>query len=218
MVTYGYHLGMSKHDKTPPKEKELKPAEAKEQMDRFFHDLEERLKKEPPGALDEAAKKVMDFVHGKIGWTELLNMTPEAMMKIAETGYAEFKMGHYQEAERCFKVLTYLDWDNSYYHSMLGSILQKQKRFGEAIGEYTQALEKNPNDLVSLTNRGEIFFQHGWLDQAEADFNKAIALDPTQENKWANRAAVLNLQVMKARGDKKGEDPENSKKKKQKET
>ena len=101
---------------------------------------------------------------------------------------------------------------------MLGSILQKQKRFGEAIGEYTQALEKNPNDLVSLTNRGEIFFQHGWLDQAEADFNKAIALDPTQENKWANRAAVLNLQVMKARGDKKGEDPESSKKKKQKET
>ncbi len=139
---------------------------------------------------------------GKIGWADVFHFTPEQVFQIAELGYNHFKLGRYQDAERFFKVLTILDWENFYYHSMLGSILQRQKRDGEAIVEYSQAIESNPNDLVSLTNRGEIFMKHGWLKDAERDFEKAIALDPKHENPWAHRSKTL-LGEIKKKGKKK---------------
>jgi len=78
---------------------------------------------------------------------------------------------------------------------MMGSILQRQKRFGEAVAEYSEAVKLNPNDIVSLTNRGEIYMQHKLFDDAVSDFDKAIALDPKKENKWASRARVMKMQV-----------------------
>jgi len=104
-------------------------------------------------------------------------------------------VGRYQDAERVFKVLTVLDWENAYYHSVMGSILQREKRYGEAIAEYGQALELSPDDITSLTNRGEIYMQHGLMDDAKADFEKAISLDPTGEDKWANRARLLHTEL-----------------------
>jgi len=184
----------------PLQEKEPSEAQAKEEMDCFFTSLEEKLKNEPPELIEAGAKKIEDFLGGKTGWADLFNMTPQNLLQLAEMGYIRFKSGRYDEAEKFFKVLTFLDWENHYYHSMMGSILQKQKRFGEAIVEYTQALETNAKDMVSLTNRGEIFFQHGWLAQAESDFDKAIALDPDQKNKWANRARLLKIQILKTKG------------------
>ena len=200
MINYEYHLGMDKKERTYPLQENFpSEADAQEEMDKFFTALEERLKKESPEVLKAGARQIQEFIEGKIGWADLFNMTPQTLLQLAEMGYTRFKVGRYDEAEKFFKVLTFLDWDNSYYHSMMGSILQKQKRFGEAIVEYTQALETNPKDVVSLTNRGEIFFLHGWIAQAEGDFDKAIALDPKQENKWANRARILKIQILKNR-------------------
>ncbi|HPM42048.1 MAG TPA: tetratricopeptide repeat protein, partial [bacterium] len=57
--------------------------------------------------------------------------------------------------------------------------------------EYTQAIELDSGDLVSLTNRGEILLQHGLLEEARADLRKAVELDPEEKDKFANRARVL---------------------------
>lgn len=179
------------------KVKDKKPLPVTDEVEPFFQELEKRLKNVPQEEIEAGAKKISDFLDGRIGWGDVFNFTPEQMEQMAEMGYTHFKVGRYQDAERFFKVLTILDWDNFYYHSMLGSILQRQKRDGEAIVEYSQALESNPNDIVSLTNRGEIFMKHGWLNNAGQDFDKAAALDPTAENKWANRARVLKEQLEK---------------------
>ena len=183
---------------TMAKAKDKKPVVPQvDEVEPFFEELEKRLKNVPQEEIEAGSKKISDFLDGRIGWGEVFNFTPEQMEQMAEMGYTHFKVGRYQDAERFFKVLTILDWDNYYYHSMLGSILQRQKRDGEAIVEYTQALESNPNDIVSLTNRGEIFMKHGWLLNAGQDFDKAAALDPAGENKWANRARVLKEQLDK---------------------
>jgi len=116
---------------------------------------------------------------------------------MAEFGYAQFKIGRYPDAERVFKVLTVLDWNNHYYHSMMGTILQRQKRYGEAIAEYTQAIELYSKDVVSLTNRGEIFLQHNLLTEAEEDLKKAVDTDIDGKNKWVNRAKMLLTQLEK---------------------
>lgn len=166
-------------------------------MEQFFKELEEQLKDVPQDELERGSQKIRDYIEGKIGWAELFNFTPQMLYQMAEFGYTQFKVGRYEDAERVFKVLTVLDWNNHYYHSMMGSILQRQKRYGEAIAEYTQAIELYPQDIVSLANRGEIFMQHNLMDEAEGDFKKAISLDPNEENKWSGRARMLLDQLEK---------------------
>lgn len=177
---------------------EIPPKEAAE-MEAWFEKLEEKLKSVPKEEIEKGAQKIKDFLEGKIGWADVFHFTPEQTFQLAEMGYNHFKLGRYQDAERFFKVLTILDWDNFYYHSMLGSILQRQKRDGEAIVEYSQAIESNPNDMVSLTNRGEIFMKHGWMKDAQRDFEKAIGLDPREENQWANRSRTLLAEIKKGK-------------------
>ncbi len=173
--------------------------EADAAMADFFTELEGRLKNVPPEEIEKGGRKIKDYIDGKIGWAELFNFTPQMLYQMAEFGYTQFKVGRYQDAERIFKVLTVLDWNNHYYHSMMGTILQRQKRYGEAIAEYSQAIELFAQDVVSHTNRGEIFMLHGLLDEAEADLKRAVEADPKGENRWANRARMLLSQLEKRR-------------------
>ena len=175
------------------------PLKETKEMEAWFEQLEAKLKAVPKETIEAGAQKINDFLDGKVGWADVFHFTPEQMFQMAEMGYNHFKLGRYQDAERFFKVLTVLDWENFYYHSMLGSILQRQKRDGEAIVEYSQAIECNPNDVVSLTNRGEIFMKHGWVKDAERDFEKAAQSDPKEENPWARRSRTLLDQIKKGK-------------------
>jgi len=183
---------------------EISREEAEVEMDRFFKALEEKVGEIPEEEIDRGVQKVKDFVDGKIGWAGLMNFTPEMLFQLAEYGFMQFKQGRYQDAERVFKGLTILDWNNAYYHSVLGSILQRQKRYGEAIAEYTQALDLDPKDIVSYTNRGEIFMRHGLVEDAKQDFKSAVRLDPEGADRFANRARMLLEQIKKQKAEKKG--------------
>lgn len=180
-----------------------KPLKEDAEMEVFFKKLEKDLKDVPEDVLASGAQKIQDFLEGKVGWAEVFQFQPEQVYQMAEMGYNHFKAGRYQDAERFFKVLTVLDWENYYYHSMMGSILQNQDRDGEAIIEYSQAIESNPEDIVSHANRGEIFMRHGWVQDAARDFEKAVTLDPKGENEWALRARVLLEQIKKQEARKK---------------
>ena len=173
--------------------------EADAEMKRFFTALEEQFKDVPEAEIERGAKKIKDFIDGKLNWAQLFSFTPEMLFQMAEYGFTQFKTGRYPDAERVFKVLTVLDWNNAYYHSVMGSILQRQKRYGEAIAEYSQAIELDPKDIVSYTNKGEILLMHGLLDEAEADLTRAIELDPEGEDRFANRARMLVQEVAKRR-------------------
>ncbi len=173
--------------------------EADEKMKHFFASLEEQFKDVPEAEIERGFKKIQSFIDGKINWAELFNFTPEMLFQMAEYGFTQFKRGRFPEAERVFKVLTVLDWNNGYYHSVMGSILQRQQRYGEAIAEFTQAIELDGEDIVSHTNRGEIFLRHGLLDEAEADLLHAAELDPEGADKFAARARMLLKEVEKRR-------------------
>jgi len=177
--------------------------DADAEMQKFFTSLEKQYKNVPEAEIERGAKKIQAFIDGKVNWAELFNFSPDMLFQMAEFGFAQFKVGRYADAERVFKVLTVLDWNNAYYHSVMGSILQRQRRYGESIAEYTQAIELDRNDIVSHTNRGEVFMQHGLLKEAIEDFTKAISLDKNGNDKFANRSRVLMKQIEKMRGEKK---------------
>ncbi len=140
------------------------------------------------------AMRVQSFINGDLNWAELMRFTPDMLFQIAEYGFNQFNTGRNDDAERVFKVLTVLDDKNAYYHSVMGSILQRQKRFAEAIAEYTQAIELDNDDVVSLTNRGEIFLSFGLLDDAETDFQTAIQLSDS-DDPFVQRSHMLLVQL-----------------------
>ena len=217
-------LAMAPSDNEKNKKPEFKahefekmdPKEADAEMEKFFAELEKKMKDVPEEVVEAGAQKVVDLIKGKLSWAEIFNITPEMMKQMVELGYLKFQAGRLEEAERFFKVLCVLDARNHYFRSMLGSILQRQKRYAEAIVQYTEALGLNPNDIVSIVNRGEIYLQHGWIPDAEADFKKAISLDPKKEDKWADRARVLLHQITEIRKRRKALEEEAKKKAKAK--
>ncbi len=157
--------------------------------------VEQVLKQVPAEHLEKAKKEVDKMLSGDLSWADLSQYTPERLMQIAELGFNQFRIGQYDSAERLFKGLTVIDTDNYYFHQMLGATFQRKEKYAEAIVEYSVAADLNPSDVVSFTNRGEIYFKLGVFELAAADFDKAVALDVKGEDKWANRARMLREQI-----------------------
>lgn len=190
-----------------PPEADLSPEEADAEIKRFFEQIEEELKDVPQSVIEEGAHRVVDFLKGELSWAEIFNIPVETLQQIAEFGYMQYQAGRMEEAERFFKVLTMLNWNNSHFHSMLGVVYQQQKRPGEAITEYTQALETNPDDGLSLTNRAQIFLQYGWFEQARNDLVQALAIAVTGEQKWRARAKGLQGRLQQLEAKRSGKAP-----------
>lgn len=169
----------------------LTQEEAETRMNKFFGELEEKFKDIPEKEMIEGAKKVKGFVEGNVSWAELMNFPPDVLYHIAKHGYAHFRSGRYENAEKIFKVLSALDINNPHYHVVMGAILQRQNRHGEAVAEYGMAIELDSGDITALVNRGEIYLRHSLTDMAKADFDNAIKLDKDSSSRWAARARLL---------------------------
>lgn len=178
-----------------PSENEGTPQTFEEALSDSIQKLEKALQSLPPEQLEKAKKEASHLLNGDLSWADLAQYTPERLFKIAEMGYEQFRLGQYDRAERLFKGITVIDPGNYYYHQMLGAVFQRKDLFAEAVVEYSLAIDLEPKDIVSLTNRGEIYFKLGLFDLAKADFDRAIDLDPKEENKWSNRARMLREQV-----------------------
>ncbi|MFO1518568.1 MAG: tetratricopeptide repeat protein [bacterium] len=154
------------------------------------------LKNIKPEEVEAMNAKFEKFIEGEVTWAELQGVPPKLLFEISEHGYLQFQRGRFKEAETIFKGLSTLDHKNAYYHSVLGAIYQKQDRLGDALAEYTVAVEMNPKDIASFVNRGEIYYRLGGVEEPLEDFNAAIALDPQAKNPWANRARFLKNAIL----------------------
>jgi tetratricopeptide (TPR) repeat protein len=73
-----------------------------------------------------------------------------------------------------------------------GNELYKQKRYKEAVEEYTKAIEINKNDTDALNNRGIAYYQIGKYIEAINDFNKVIESEPDALFTYQSRAITYN--------------------------
>jgi len=194
------------------REKKLEEEERKKNPELFQKNTEwlEKVSQVLEGISSEDADRAMKlmerYIEGEVTWAEVQGMPPELLSEITEYGYLQFQRGKLKEAEMVFKGLSFLDHKNAYYHTVLGAIYQKMEKFGDALGEYTAAIEMNPKDITAYANRGEIFHRTYCRDEALADFEKAIELDSSGKDPWANRARFLkNLILQEREEDKKDE-------------
>jgi len=56
--------------------------------------------------------------------------------------------------------------------------LEKQLRFDSAMGDYNEAIGREPTDSISLSMRGMLHLMNKDMSRALEDLNRAIALDP----------------------------------------
>lgn len=94
-------------------------------------------------------------------------------------------------AKNIFEGLTLLDPNNPYINCILGAIYQRMEKYDVAILRYTRAIELFPQDIISMTNRAEIYLKQGKFLEAAQDLKKVIQLDPEKKDASANRARLL---------------------------
>lgn len=122
---------------------------------------------------------------------DALGITTRKMAALLVTGHRMYTQGRLNQARKIFEGLAVLDNASHYVQGILGSIYQKQKQYDLALLRYNNAIALFPNDVNSLTNRGEILVQFGRFQEASEDFKKAMQLDPERKNPAANRARLL---------------------------
>jgi tetratricopeptide (TPR) repeat protein len=59
-----------------------------------------------------------------------------------------------------------------------GYVFFKQNKFEEALADYNNALQQNPNSTLGLNRRADAFFKTNRLQEAKADLEKVIQLRP----------------------------------------
>jgi len=73
-----------------------------------------------------------------------------------------------------------------------GNVLFKSGNYGGAVVKYTECLNSDPQDAVSLTNRAECFLRTRQFPFALKDADAAIAFDPSKSKALYKRALALN--------------------------
>jgi tetratricopeptide (TPR) repeat protein len=68
-----------------------------------------------------------------------------------------------------------------------GEANRNEGRYDQAIDDYNQAIQVEPNYAAAYNNRGRSYYAQGDYDRAIADFNQAITLDPNYADAYNNR-------------------------------
>ncbi len=166
--------------------------EEKRFLIRLKHDVDHL----PPQELEKIEERVEQFIRGEMSLAEFECYPPEFLYELARMGHTFVELNQFDQAETIFKGLSVFDHKNYYYRGMLGVIYQKKQDFVSAIVEYSIAVELNPEDSASYTNRGECWLKLGVESEALVDFEKAIAIGAKHVDKWANRAQILRNKLL----------------------
>jgi len=135
--------------------------------------------------------RVEKFIMGELTLGQLYGISIEESYSVAELGYTFLEQGRLNEAQTVFQGLVIGNPYDAYFHTILGSIYQKQENVDGAIEEYSIAIGLDPSNLEAYVNRGELLIQKGIFEQAASDFKNALDLDPDGRSSSANRARAL---------------------------
>lgn len=154
---------------------------------------------------EELEEACIAFLEGDLTLAQLEGFTLEELYAIANLGYDLMLEGKLDDARKIFEGLVAYNPHDPYFHSALGSALQKLERFDEAVEQYRMATDLNPNDISALANLGEIRLQQSGalqnsgstkdavraFEEAVGFLKKAVELDRDNANPSAKRARAL---------------------------
>ena len=106
-------------------------------------------------------------------------------------GFELYQQGRMQEAGAIFEGL--IGVNDQMYHGYAGkgAIALAEEKLDKAVNWLKQALERNADDPTVHANLGEALLRLGRFDEAAAEFEKTLMLDPQQKDPGANRARAI---------------------------
>ena len=106
-------------------------------------------------------------------------------------GLAYLYQGDYKKAKKMLEKAVKLMPNNSTYRSNLAYAYFLNRQFGKSIAETNRALELDPKNVVAYHVRGKTKEQRGDLNDAEADADLMIGIDPGYPYGYILKSDVL---------------------------
>jgi tetratricopeptide (TPR) repeat protein len=145
-------------------------------------DLTDALKRVPafPDAFYERARAFSDL--GKYekaieDFSASIELDPEQPIALNRRGNSFFALKRYDDAIKDYSLAIAVKPNSAFYFNR-ALANRRLGRKGLAITDYGKAIELKPDYAKAFNNRGEIFLSQLDLPRAEADFEKATAIDP----------------------------------------
>jgi len=120
-------------------------------------------------------------------------LTEQQVQGFASLGYNLYEQGKFDDAQKVFLGLTAVDPTSAFGFAGLGAIaLAKQPpELDTAIVNLKKAAELDAKNPTIHANLGEALLRKAQLQEAAAEFHKAMDLDPEKKDAGANRARAI---------------------------
>jgi tetratricopeptide (TPR) repeat protein len=123
--------------------------------------------------------------------TPLFGLSKHEIDAIEVLGFELYQQGRTHEAQAIFEGLIAVNDQRYQGYAGKGAMALAEGMLEEAAGWLNQALDRNAADPTVHANLGETLLRLGRFDEAAAEFEKVMALDPEQKDPGANRARAI---------------------------
>ena len=145
---------------------------------------------------ENAMQKWLD---GQISLGAAANWDTGEIRIISEIAYTLAQQGRAREAIVLFEGLIAVAPATAYFQAALGALFLRLKNYARAIEHLDAALAVEPNDIVSLVNRGEAKLRAGDIPAARTDLEKAAQSRSQTASKQVDINDEITLSVKRAR-------------------
>jgi Flp pilus assembly protein TadD len=154
----------------------------------------------------QTENQMQKWLDGQITLGAAADWNKDEIRIISEIAYALAQQGRNREAVVMFEGLLAIAPATAYFQAALGALHLRLREFASAVEYLDAALAVEPNDLVSLVNRGEAKMRLENSDEARADFARAVELsgknarsiDVNDETAFAARRARALLSTLES--------------------
>jgi tetratricopeptide (TPR) repeat protein len=118
--------------------------------------------------------KMQHWLDGQISLGTAANWERDEIRIVSEVAYSLAQQGRIREAIVLFEGLIAVAPATAYFQAALGALFLRLKDFPKAVEHLDAALKIDPEDIVSLANRGEAHWRSGNKTAAREDLEKAL--------------------------------------------
>ena len=130
------------------------------------------------------------FFRGLRSMLDMPDLGEEDLETVYALGYNLFVYGRYSDAAEVFRGLLRRRGAKSHHWRALGATQQQTGQYSDAIRAYTEAINSDEQDLVSLVYRAECRLLLGDMTNARLDLKK-VTEAKVERDHWKDRADLL---------------------------
>lgn len=130
-----------------------------------------------------------DYDRARKAYRRVLDLVPDNALALINLGLVEYAAGNNAEAEKLLKRAVQIKLDAPPAWLTLGMMYMDQNRLDEALAALTQAVLYDSRNARSHNYLGVVIGRKGWIDGAQDELRKAVAIDANYSDAHYNLAA-----------------------------